>query len=86
MDGHEIIENWIVKQSWSNGKVALHGHSWGGLTGFMIAATNPPHLRAVSVSGLLDDVYRDIGRIGGIRNSGFPGGLAGESLQVDRSL
>ena len=45
MDGHEIIENWIVKQPWSNGKVALHGHSWGGLTGFMIAATNPPHLQ-----------------------------------------
>ena len=26
----------------------------------------------MAVSGLLDDVYRDIGRIGGIRNSGFP--------------
>ena len=38
----------------------------------MIAATNPPHLTAVAVSGLFDDVYRDIGRIGGIRNSGFP--------------
>lgn len=72
LDGYEIIENWIVKQPWSNGRVALHGHSWGGLTGFMIAATHPPHLKAVAVSGLLDDVYRDIGRIGGIRNSGFP--------------
>jgi putative CocE/NonD family hydrolase len=61
MDGHEIIEQWIVKQPWSNGKVALHGHSWGGLTGLMIAATNPPHLSAVAVSGLFDDVYRDIG-------------------------
>ncbi len=71
-DGYEVIENWIVKQPWSNGKVALHGHSWGGLTGLMIAATNPPHLSAASVSGLFDDVYRDIGRIGGIRNSGFP--------------
>lgn len=71
-DGYEIIENWIIKQPWSNGRVALHGHSWGGLTGLMIAATHPPHLKAVAVSGLLDDVYRDIGRIGGIRNSGFP--------------
>jgi len=71
-DGYEIIENWIVKQPWSNGKVALHGHSWGGLTGFTIAATAPPHLSAVAVSGLFDDVYRDIGCIGGIRNSGFP--------------
>jgi predicted acyl esterase len=72
LDGHEVIENWIVKQPWSNGKVALHGHSWGGLSAFMIAATNPPHLTAVAVSGLLDDLYRDIGRIGGVRNSGFP--------------
>lgn len=72
LDGHEIIENWIVKQPWSNGRVALHGHSWGGLTGFMIAATNPPHLKAAAVSGLIDNIYRDIGRIGGIRNCGFP--------------
>ncbi len=72
MDGYEIIENWIVNQPWSNGKVALHGHSWGGLSGLMIAATNPPHLKAVAISGLLDDTYRDIGRIGGIRNAGFP--------------
>jgi hypothetical protein len=71
-DGYEIIENWIVTQPWSNGKVALHGHSWGGLTGLMVAATNPPHLTAVAVSGLFDDIYRDIGRIGGIRNCGFP--------------
>ncbi len=71
-DGYEVIEQWIVQQPWSNGRVALHGHSWGGLTGFMIAATNPPHLKAVAVSGLFDDVYRDIGCIGGVRNSGFP--------------
>ena len=74
LDGHEIIENWIVKQPWSDGKVAVEGHSWPGLTGFSIAATNPPHLRAVAVSGLFDDVYRGIARIGGIRNSGFPVG------------
>lgn len=72
LDGHEIIENWIVKQPWSNGRVALHGHSWPGLTALMIAATDPPHLSAVAISGVFDDVYRDIGRIGGIRNAGFP--------------
>ena len=71
-DGYEVIENWIVKQPWSNGKVAIHGHSWGGLSALMVAATNPPHLKAVAVSGLMDDIYRDIGRIGGVRNAGFP--------------
>lgn len=71
-DGYDVIENWIVKQPWSNGNVALHGHSWGGLTAFMIAATNPPHLKAVAASGLFDDIYRDIGCPGGVRNAGFP--------------
>lgn len=70
-DGYEIIEDWIIKQSWSNGKVGIHGHSWSGLTGFLIASSNPPHLRAVVVSGLFDDSYRGISRIGGIRNIGF---------------
>jgi predicted acyl esterase len=71
-DGYEIIEEWIVKQPWSNGKVGIHGHSWSGLTGFRVAATNPPHLRAVVVSGLFDDAARGILLIGGIRNIGFP--------------
>jgi len=71
-DGYEIIEEWIVKQPWSNGKVGIHGHSWSGLTGFRIAATNPPHLSAVVVSGLFDDAARGILRIGGIPNIGFP--------------
>jgi len=72
MDGYEIIEDWIVKQPWSDGKVAIEGHSWSGLTGFSIAATNPPHLAAVAVSGLFDDAYRGIACMGGVRNSGFP--------------
>ena len=71
-DGYEIIEEWIVTQPWSNGKVGIHGHSWSGLTGFRIAATQPPHLEAVVVSGLFDDSIRGIAAIGGIRNIGFP--------------
>jgi hypothetical protein len=71
-DGYEIIEEWIVKQTWSNGKVGIHGHSWPGLTGFRVAATNPPHLNAVVVSGLFDDAFRGLSQIGGIRNIGFP--------------
>jgi predicted acyl esterase len=72
MDGHEVIEEWIVKQPWSNGKIGIHGHSWSGLTGFRIAATNPPHLEAFVVSGLFDDAARGLSQIGGIRNIGFP--------------
>ena len=71
-DGHEVIENWIVKQPWSNGKVGIEGYSWPGLMGFLTATTQPPSLRAVCVGGLVDDFYRGISYPGGVRNPGFP--------------
>ena len=71
-DGYEIIEDWIVQQPWSNGKVGIHGFSWPGLLGFLTASTRPPSLKAVCVGGLIDDLYRGICYPGGVRNSGFP--------------
>ncbi|HEY8393389.1 MAG TPA: CocE/NonD family hydrolase [Thermaerobacter sp.] len=71
LDGREIIE-WIARQPWSNGKVGIMGHSYSGITGFMVAATQPPHLTAVTVSGLIDDLYRGLVYPGGVSNYGFP--------------
>lgn len=71
LDGREVIE-WIADQPWSNGKVGIYGHSYGGITGTMIASTRPPHLTAISVSGLIDDLYRGIVYPGGVSNYGFP--------------
>ncbi len=71
LDGRELVE-WVAHQKWSNGDVGIYGHSYGGITGFMVAATRPPHLRAVSVSGLIDDLYRGIVYPGGVSNYGFP--------------
>lgn len=72
LDGKEIIDNWIPTQAWSNGSVGILGHSYGGITGFMVAATQPQHLKAVTVSGLIDDLYRGIVYPGGVSNYGFP--------------
>lgn len=72
LDGKEIIDNWIPAQPWSNGNVALMGHSYGGITGFMVAATQPTHLRTATLSGLIDDLYRGITYPGGVSNYGFP--------------
>jgi uncharacterized protein len=72
LDGKEIIDDWIPEQPWSNGDVGLIGHSYGGITGFMVAATQPEHLRAASLSGLIDDVYRGLVYPGGVTNYGFP--------------
>lgn len=71
LDGHEIVE-WIDDQPWSDGQIGVYGHSYGGITGFMVAATRPPSLDAVSVSGLIDDLYRGISYPGGVSNYGFP--------------
>ena len=76
LDGYEIIEDFISNNSahpWkSNGKVALIGHSYSGITGTFVAQTQPPHLVVSSLSGLIDDVYRGITYPGGIFNQLFP--------------
>lgn len=82
-DGYEVIENWIVKQPWSNGKVGIRGHSWTGLMGFLTAGTSPPSLKAVCVSGLIDDFYRGIARPGGVRNFGFPISWVNNDYRLD---
>jgi putative CocE/NonD family hydrolase len=71
-DGNEIVDHWIPRQPWSNGDVAIVGHSYSGITGYLVAATQPAHLRAMSVSGLIDDLYRGIVYPGGVPNYGFP--------------
>jgi uncharacterized protein len=70
-DGHHIIE-WIAAQSWSNGNVGMFGSSFPGQTAYWVAATQPPHLKAVSANLLHSDIYRDIFMPGGIQNYLFP--------------
>jgi putative CocE/NonD family hydrolase len=71
-DGKYLIDRYIAAQPWSNGDVAIMGHSYGGITGFLVASTQPQHLRAMTVSGLVDDLYRGLTYPGGISNYGFP--------------
>ena len=54
----QVVE-WIAKQAWSNGSVALYGKSWGGFNGLQIAARRPPALKAVSTGYSTDDRYAD---------------------------
>jgi putative CocE/NonD family hydrolase len=42
-DGHDIVE-WLGTQSWSNGKVAMRGGSYGGYNQWATAKEFPPHL------------------------------------------
>ena len=70
-DGAYIIDHWIPAQPWSNGHVGITGHSYSGLTGFLVAEQHP-HVDGIAVSGLIDDFYRSILYPGGVFNEGFP--------------
>ncbi|HEX9697329.1 MAG TPA: CocE/NonD family hydrolase [Actinomycetota bacterium] len=72
LDGAWLIDNWIAKQDWSNREVGLMGHSYSGITATMIAERQPEHLVAMTVSGLIDDLYRGITYLGGVFNALFP--------------
>lgn len=70
-DGHHIVE-WIAAQPWSNEAVGMFGSSFPGQTAYWVAATQPPHLKAVSANLLHSDIYRDIFMPGGVQNYLFP--------------
>lgn len=45
-DGRDIVE-WLAKQSWSNGKVAMWGGSYAGFDQWATAKELPPHLATI---------------------------------------
>jgi predicted acyl esterase len=45
-DGHDVVE-WLAKQSFSNGKVAMWGGSYGGFNQWATAKELPPHLKTI---------------------------------------
>lgn len=57
-DGVEAIE-WIARQTWCTGKIAMHGGSYGGFTALQIAAHRPPHLTTIVPFYFTDDRYTD---------------------------
>src|SRR5438105_4959513 len=71
-DVYEVVE-WIAKQPWSDGKVALQGYSYSAITALLGAALRPPHLRAVIVGHPPTDPYRDVIWQNGLYNQGFVG-------------
>jgi uncharacterized protein len=64
-DYYEAIE-WGGVQSWSNGKVGLHGISYYAINQWLVAALQPPHLAAMIPWEGAADFYRDFARHGGI--------------------
>src|SRR3954465_12360042 len=71
-DVYDVVE-WIAKQPWSNGQVALSGYSYSAITALLGAETKPPHLSAVIVGHPPTDPYRDVIWQNGLYNQGFVG-------------
>ena len=46
-DGYDVVE-WIAKQPWCDGQVAMWGGSWLGFTQWSVAKELPPHLVAIA--------------------------------------
>ena len=60
LDGKAVIE-WLAAQPWCNGRVAMMGTSYLGITQLMIAGTQPPHLVAIfPVAANMDTYWRII--------------------------
>jgi putative CocE/NonD family hydrolase len=58
LDGHDAVE-WLAAQPWCSGSVGMWGLSYGGFTSIQVAATRPPHLRAIVAIQATDDRYTD---------------------------
>jgi putative CocE/NonD family hydrolase len=65
-DGHEVVE-WIATQPWCDGNVGMWGVSYGGITALSVAATRPPHLKAIVPIHASADLYHDVVAPGGCR-------------------
>ena len=64
-DGFECVE-WLARQEWCDGNVAMWGISYGGFTSIQVAKLRPPHLRAIVPIMATDDRYTtDVHYIGG---------------------
>ncbi|WP_220504688.1 CocE/NonD family hydrolase [Microbispora sp. H13382] len=64
-DYHDCVE-WAGTQPWSDGNVGLSGVSYFGMNQWLVAATQPEHLRAICVWEGASDFYRDASHHGGI--------------------
>jgi putative CocE/NonD family hydrolase len=65
LDGVAAID-WLSRQEWCDGQVAMYGISWGGFNGLQIAARQPPALKTIITVGSTDDRYAtDIHWVGG---------------------
>ena len=63
-DGYDTLE-WVANQSWCNGKIGTWGRSYGGLTQWLSAPLQSPHLTCMAPHVICDDFFSDCHYVGG---------------------
>ncbi len=71
-DSRAVIE-YLGTQPYSNGKVGMAGGSYVGITQFLAAEQQPPHLAAIAPQVPISDLYREGFAHGGIPSLVFDG-------------
>jgi len=69
-DGYDLVE-WIAQQPWCNGNVGMLGISYFAFIQYLVAAQQPPHLKAIFPHDGWGDMYRDVSHHGGILMHGW---------------
>jgi predicted acyl esterase len=69
-DGYDLVE-WVASQPWCDGNVGMVGVSYFSWIQYLVAAQNPPHLKAIAPLEGATDFYRDVCYRGGILSLGF---------------
>jgi len=75
-DGYDAIE-WLARQPWSNGAIAMANWSWAGMSQLATASERPPHLKAIAPGMPLGDARLDSWFPGGVPAPGFVDGWWG---------
>jgi putative CocE/NonD family hydrolase len=55
-DSYDVTE-WLAAQPWSNGKIGMYGRSYLGITQYLAAGQEPPHLTAIFPEVAVADLY-----------------------------
>jgi uncharacterized protein len=71
VDGYDLVE-WLAVQPWCNGNVGMVGVSYFAVIQFLVAAQQPPHLKAIFPYDGWGDGYRDTYYHGGILSAFGP--------------
>lgn len=84
-DGHDVVE-WIARQPWSNGRVAMRGASYTGTNQLYTALEQPPHLSCITPSATAWGPRKDLPYGDGILRFGWaiswPANLASADIDA----